>query len=163
MSTPIWLKVGKTHVGLKEVPGAGNNPIIVNWLISLKAWWKEDLTPWCGTFCGILFKSTNHAIPKAWYRAKAWLDWGTKLDRPALGCVVIYSRVGGGHVGIVAGRDTKGRLLVLGGNQSDAVSIAPFGLDRIPDGYRWPADSWEQPNYELPVFVNNEQASLNEA
>ena len=45
-----WLEIAKTYKGLREKPGAANNPIIVNWLLGLKAWWRDDATPWCGTF-----------------------------------------------------------------------------------------------------------------
>ena len=53
------------------------------------------------------------------------------LQAPTVGCVVVFEREGGGHVGLVVGADTKGRLLVLGGNQGDAVSIAPFDRSRV--------------------------------
>ena len=83
--------------------------------------------------------------------AKAWLEWGTKLTGPALGCVVVFEREGGGHVGFVYGRDTKGRLLVLSGNVGDAVCIAPFPLNRVL-GYRWPEDAAVQPDVGLPTL-----------
>ena len=50
----------------------------------------------------------------------------------------MFSRDGGGHVGFAVGKDTAGRLLVLGGNQGNAVSIAAFDVARAI-GYRWPA------------------------
>lgn len=46
-------------------------------------------------------------------------------------------RDGGGHIAIVVGRDTRGHLMCLGGNQSDTVSILPFPADR-PRSFRWP-------------------------
>ena len=48
---------------------------------------------------------------------QSYLSWGEKLDRPVLGCVVVFTRDGGGHVGFVVGKSTSGNLLVLGGNQ----------------------------------------------
>ena len=40
-------------------------------------------------------------------------------------------------MGFVVGRDPRARLLVLGGNQRDAVNISPFDTARVL-GYRWP-------------------------
>lgn len=64
--------------------------------------------------------------------AKSYLSWGEQLDRPVYGCVVVFSRDGGGHVGFVVGKDKAGNLLVLGGNQDDAVNVKSFPLSRKP-------------------------------
>jgi len=40
----------RKYIGLAEVPGKNHNPMILNWLHELKAWWKDDETPWCGVF-----------------------------------------------------------------------------------------------------------------
>ena len=50
----------------------------------------------------------------------------TKLNNPAYGCIVVFSRAGGGHVGFLVGKDKQGNLMILGGNQSNAVNIKPF-------------------------------------
>jgi len=160
---PPWLSEAEKHIGLKEVPGAGNNPTIVKWLTELKAWWRDDLTAWCGTFVAHCLRVANLSIPKHWYRASAYLDWGIKLDRPAYGCIVIFSRVGGGHVDIVVGRDELGRLVGIGGNKSDKVGVTPFAKDRIPSGYRWPSDSPLVPDYNLPLISSTAKSSTNEA
>jgi hypothetical protein len=46
-------------------------------------------------------------------------------------------RDGGGHIAIVVGHDQAGNLMMLGGNQSDAVNIQAFLRDR-PLSFRWP-------------------------
>ena len=70
--------------------------------------------------------------------AKSYLEWGELLKEPTPGCVVVFSRDGGGHVGFVVGQDKAGNLLVLGGNQGDAVNVKAFQRSRVT-GYRWPA------------------------
>jgi uncharacterized protein (TIGR02594 family) len=95
-------------------------------------------------------RTTGHALPKHYYRAKAWLDWGTYLPSPEVGCVVVFLRDGGGHVGFVVGRDLQKNLLVLGGNQGDAVSIAAFRPERAV-GYRWPTDAMPPVAAALPL------------
>ena len=72
-------------------------------------------------------------------RAKAWADWGSPLAAPEHGCVVVFERAGGGHVGFVVGRtSTSGNLMVLGGNQGNRVKISEFKRERVV-GYYWPA------------------------
>lgn len=133
---PAWLVLAAAHIGLREIPGAPTSPVIAGWLAKLGAWWRDDETPWCGTFVAAFIQG-RFQLPKHWYRAKGWLDWGVELAGPAEGCIVVFERQGGGHVGFVVGRDTAGRLLVLGGNQGNAVTIAPFDTSRVV-GYRWP-------------------------
>lgn len=162
MTPPKWLDIARRYVGLAEIPGKAHNPTIVRWLRDLRAWWSDDETPWCGTFVAAVFREAGYPLPQHWYRAKAWLDWGVKLDQPAFGCVVVFERSGGGHVGYVVGRDQLGRLLVLGGNQGNRVSVAPFQTDRLM-GYRWPTEAIMDPRVAPPRLASNQQSSSNEA
>lgn len=159
--TPPWVIEADRYLGIKEFPGAAHNPTIINWLVKLNAWWRDDETPWCGVAMGAWMKGAGVTPPKAYYRAKAWADWGHKLAVPVYGCVVVFSRKGGGHVGIVVGEDERGRLMVLGGNQGNAVTIAPFDRSRV-SAYRWPPghEMWLQ---ALPQIRTAEQSSTNEA
>jgi uncharacterized protein (TIGR02594 family) len=139
MSTnePIWLAVARKDVGLAEIPGKEHSPVIQRWLKSLGAWWTDDETPWCGTAVAHWMRETGMPLPRHWYRAKGWLDWGVVLEHPLVGCVVVFEREGGGHVALVVGQDQNGNLMCLGGNQGNRVTIAPFKRQRVA-GYRWP-------------------------
>ena len=134
---PLWVQVARTDIGLREIPGAPTAPKIAKWLADLRAWWRDDETPWCGTAVAAWMQAVGYTPPKAWYRARAWADWGERLDRPVHGCIVVFSRTGGGHVGFVVGQRSDGALLVLGGNQGNTVSIAAFPRERVI-AYRWP-------------------------
>lgn len=92
----------------------------------------------CGTFVAHCLSFADRAVPVHWYRARAYLDYGTRLRKPAYGCLAVKSRVGGGHVFFVVGELEDGSLVGLGGNQGDAVTYARFSRDSI-DGYIWPA------------------------
>lgn len=70
--------------------------------------------------------------------ARSYLEWGVPLSSPVHGCAVVFSRDDGGRVGFVVGRDAAGNILVLGGNQSNAVNVRAFPVGRVT-GYRWPA------------------------
>jgi uncharacterized protein (TIGR02594 family) len=68
-----------------------------------------------------------------------WANWGTRLPGPAVGAFAPMKRQGGGHIAIVVGRDQNNRLMLLGGNQDDAVNIAPYKATR-PLSFRWPKE-----------------------
>lgn len=156
-----WVEHGKKFIGTKEIKGSGTNSTIAKWLLRLKAWWSDDETPWCGVFVAECLKEAGRDIPKSWFRAKAYhIDndgtyYGTRLNAPAYGCIAVMSRSGGGHVGFVVGKDAQGRVLVLGGNQGDAVSIAAFPMNRVT-AWIWPSKNGVlmKPSalrYDLPV------------
>lgn len=174
-----WIEEARKHIGLYENTASDkHNPTILKWLKDMgsfngenKAWWNDDETPWCGLFVGhCLGVSGRYVIPD-WYRAKAWLDESMQhLLYPAYGCIAIFNREGGGHVGFVVGKDSAGNIMILGGNQSNKVSIRPFSKERV-SGYRWP--SYYKDNepkksspllarYNLPTLASNGIVSVNE-
>lgn len=158
---PTWLRAARADIGQRETLGPNDSPWICNMLAKLNGLWLRG-QPWCGGAVGYWMQNTGLQIPKDWYRANAWLNWGVPRPAPAIGCVVVFEREGGGHVGLVVGQDTRGRLLVLGGNQGDAISIAPFDRARVL-GFRWPADADWGAQQQLPVYVNGAASSRNEA
>lgn len=134
---PAWLVEARRHIGVREIPGVTHNPLIVGWWKAIKRGGiKTDEVPWCAAFVGAMLEDAG-LVSTRFESARSYLDWGTPLDAPELGCVVVFAREGGGHVGFVVGRDPLGFLMVLGGNQRDAVSIAAFDRRRVL-GYRWP-------------------------
>ena len=133
-----WIKEARRFIGEREIKGPKHNPLIVQWWKDIKRGGiKDDETPWCAAFTGAMLEHVGIRSSR-FESAKSYLEWGTGLKEPAYGCVVVFTRTGGGHVGFVVGRDEKGNLLVLGGNQGDAVSIAAFSVSRV-SGYRWPS------------------------
>ena len=143
MAEPRWLTEARRHIGVTEIPGPRHSPVIQSWLHKLQAWWVDDETPWCGVFVAACMDTLGFKLPKFWMRAKAWAEWGTRLTAPAPGCIVVFERPGGGHVGFVVGRTAQGQLLVLGGNQGNRVSIMAFDPVRVL-AYVWP------PGEQLP-------------
>jgi len=157
-----WIASARQYIGVREVPGPKNNAVIAGWLSRLKAWWSDDETPWCGTFAATCVTEAGLTPPKDWYRATAWLALPVSLSRPAYGCIVVFTRQGGGHVGFVVGVDKAGNLMVLGGNQGDAVNIKPFAVSRAA-GYRWPSAYPSAGRFNLPVLDSDGKLSENEA
>lgn len=152
-----WIKLARAYLGLKEVKGTQHNPTIIHMLDKMgsyqkeaRAWWRSDEVAWCGLFVGFILGESERYVVKEWYRAKEWLSPQlTTLHKPAYGCLAILDRVGGGHVGFVVGRDAKGNIMILGGNQSDMVRIDAFAPSRIT-GYRWPS-RWNGQSYVYSV------------
>ena len=144
MSYP-WLSIGLQYEGMREVPGPGVNAKLQNLWLGLPggSWFwnhygKDDSKlPWCGAFMARVFLDCGIQPPKRYASALEWASWGSGLSEPTLGCVVVFSREGGGHVGIVMGADELGRLIVLGGNQRDGVCKMAFDRSRAT-AFRFP-------------------------
>lgn len=144
-----WVKEARKHIGLAEIKGPQHNPEIVQmWKDIKRGGIKDDETPWCSAFVGSMLERVGIKSSR-FESARSYLEWGVKLDKPVPGCIVVFTRQGGGHVGFAVGKTASGDLLILGGNQSDAVNIKAFPVSRV-SGYRWPAGV-DIPSEELPV------------
>lgn len=116
--------------GVKETIGNGDNPTIIGWAKELLLpEYNHDSIAWCGLFCAVVAKRAGKKVPENPLWARNWSAWGSKCV-PALGCVLVFSRDGGGHVGIYVGEDTD-CYHVLGGNQGDSVSITRIRKGRL--------------------------------
>jgi len=162
MSKPLWIIEAQRHIGVKEIKGAKHNSFILVWLKSLSAWWSSDEVPWCGVFAAHCMKKAECKLPRYWMRAKDWLNWGQKIIQPCVGCIVVFEREGGGHVGFVVGQDVNKNLMVLGGNQGDAVKVSPFQIERV-EGFRWPIEYPIPLSFELPILKSDGNLSKNES
>ena len=158
---PSWIVQAERFIGLKEIKGSEHNSEILQWWKDIKrSGIKDDETPYCAAFVGAMLERSGIKSTR-FEGALSYLEWGSDLTAPIYGCVVVFSRSGGGHVGFVVGEDENGRLMVLGGNQGDAVSVAPFDRARVA-GYRWP-DGIGMNTDPLPIIASNAMSSTNEA
>lgn len=146
MTEPVWLTLARAQIGVREIVGPKHSPIIMGWLqeVGAKALGvkvNDDETPWCGSFMAWLMHRSGLSMPAIAVRAASWGrkgGWGRELLGPRLGCILVFTRNGGGHVGIYVGEDAT-HYHVLGGNQSNSVSITRIAKDRLaPGGMRWP-------------------------
>ncbi|QHJ79853.1 MAG: hypothetical protein [Caudoviricetes sp.] len=147
-----WVAEGRKLIGLHEIKGPQHAPEVVQmWKDIKRGGIKDDETPWCAAFVGAMLERVGIKSSR-FESAASYLNWGFKLPNPAYGCVVVFTRDGGGHVGFCVGQTANGDLLILGGNQSDAVNIKAFKRDRV-SGYVWKYEMGEFPkeNYNLPI------------
>lgn len=162
-----WMAHARKFIGLKEIKGASHNSNIVAWAKEVSnGAINDDETPWCGIFVGGILSDLNMPIVAGAPSARAWLGLPVKLDKPAYGSIVVFWRGTpsgwSGHVGFLVGKDRYGNLMVLGGNQGDKVSIAPFTPGRVL-GYRWPSKYPSEQRFNLPVLASDGKVSTNEA
>jgi len=139
--TPVWLETARKYIGTKEIPGLKNSEVIMGWASYLGGWiktfYKNDEIAWCGLGAGALFKACGFPLPKNPLSAISWASWGVSLPTPSLGCILVFKRPGGGHVGLYAGEDST-CYHVLGGNQGNSVSVTRIEKARCV-AIRWPA------------------------
>lgn len=156
---PSWLNVARLHIGTKEIPGPKHSPIILGWLERLKAWWRDDETPWCGVFVAHCMQEAGIPIPKLYMRASEWATWGVNLrkERLAPGAVLVFARKGGGHVGFYVGEDDN-YYFVLGGNQNNSVNIHKIAKSRLLAS-RWPKG---KPVLGKPIVMSGGTVSKSE-
>lgn len=134
-----WMDIAWTQQGIAETVGDGATPEIV--AMFRDAGHPEvtsDETAWCAAFVGACLERCGKGSTRS-LRARSYLDFGTPIDEPRVGAIVVFPRgtdPQSGHVGFVAG-STETTIAVLGGNQGGKVSVAHFQRSSVL-GYRWP-------------------------
>ena len=77
-----WLEIAEREQGVAEVPGAGDNPRVVDYLMSTTLGSLEnqnDETPWCSAFVNWCMEQAGiKGTNSAW--ARSWLDWGKEPE-----------------------------------------------------------------------------------
>lgn len=138
-----WLAEAQRLRGLKEVEGAGDNPVIMGWARDLDAPYSSDEVAWCGLFVTHCIRSAlpDAPVPANFLGARQWVKFG-KTVNPQFGSVLVFwrgERNGWkGHVGFYWAEDET-HFHVLGGNQSNSVCVSRLPKSRLLEA-RWPAD-----------------------
>ena len=137
-----WYAEATRLIGTKEAAGVANSPAIMAWAKDAQiGGYTGDDVPWCGLFVAHCFHaglpSANR--PENPLGARNWLKFGREV-KPQIGAVMVFwrgSRDGwSGHVGFYHGESAT-TYSILGGNQSDAVTVTTIAKDRFL-GARWP-------------------------
>lgn len=156
---PPWVTEARRFLGLHET----KNAKMLNKALRLDA----SHTAWCGAFVGMVLATAlpKEPMPANPLGSRNWLKFGKTLNGPQVGAVAVFWRGAKdgwqGHVGLVVGHD-KTHLHILGGNQSDSVSIARIAKNRLL-GYRWPITYTDAPDAPLPMTTINASVTTNEA
>lgn len=153
---PRTVTYGLALLGTNEIPGKGSNPVIESWRNELNkagcsvVGFSDDSVPWCGLFVAIVTLRAGKTPQASPLWALNWAKWGTEVAtntgttasprlsfKPglaaSLGDVLVFQRKTAtgfaGHVGFYVAEDADA-YHVLGGNQSDSVTITRVAKSR---------------------------------
>lgn len=132
ISNTPWMDEALKMKGLHEVRNR----------TALYKWMKSDGTsvgdpskiPWCGDFVETAIKLSIPNEPftgnlaKNPYWARNWAEFGKEV-KPQYGAILVFKRGSGGHVGFYVG-ESKNYYSVLGGNQSNSVTVSRIAKNR---------------------------------
>lgn len=129
-------------VGIKEVAGQKDSHFVMSWLTLDQSWPGHDEVAWCSAFVNYVAWLLRLPRSKS-LAARSWLAVGLpiKLEEARAGFdVVVLTRAGAvndptvldapGHVGFFGGVEGD-NVLVLGGNQNNAVSLQHFKASNV--------------------------------
>ena len=113
-------------------PGAANNPNVVRYYADAgHPEVRADEVAWCAAFVGACLERAGVGSTRS-LMARSYLAWGQALDEPRTGAIAVLSRGADpslGHVGFLVGL-TASDIVLLAGNQGDAVSVQAFPRSR---------------------------------
>ena len=89
---------------------------------------------WCAAFVNQVLAANgipgSESVSDYPLTARSFLSWGERVDEPMMGDVIVFPRGNSswqGHVGFYITTSLDGKYyFILGGNQSDSVSIEAF-------------------------------------
>lgn len=160
-----WVAEARRMLGRHE---SRDNALLRRWLASDgRALGDPMKFPWCGDFVEtcIRLRLPDEVFPGALevnpYWARNWMLFGEECA-PCYGCVAVWERGSGGHVGFLVGHDDEA-WHVIGGNQQNSVTVARMSKrDRKLLATRWPK-TWLLPGTPLPRLSSGGKLSQNEA
>ena len=135
--------IAQRFTGTKEIEGSMDNPQLMAMLSLDNKWPEHDEVPWCSAFtnyvCWLLRLPRSKSL-----MARSWLNVGRSItiNEAQVGFDVVILKRGKepqpgseetnapGHVGFFAGHQGQ-YVQLLGGNQSDAVKVSRYTIDRI--------------------------------
>lgn len=138
---PAWLKAAFDDLGLKERPGRGSNPRVVQMYAEAgHPEIRDDAVAWCAAAMGAWLARGNLKGTGS-LAARSYLAYGQKLPTAKIprGAILVFRRGASswqGHVCICL-EDQGNILVVIGGNQSDAVTVTRYSKAALL-GARWP-------------------------
>ena len=82
--------------------------------------------PWCAAFLNGILRMSGKPTTKS-NKAISFAKYGSPTRSPKKGDIVVFR----GHVGLFNGYTGKGRISVLGGNQSNKVKISTYSKKSV--------------------------------
>lgn len=151
---PPWLDHAWADLGVREGTGSANDPrVLAYYRDAGHAEITSDSVAWCAAFVGACLARSGLRSGGS-LLARSYLTVGEAITEPRYGAIAVFARgvdPNFGHVGFLVGA-TDTALYILGGNQSDGVTVEAFPRDRLL-GLRWPSETPAATNQpSLSVF-----------
>jgi len=156
--TTNHLELARSFIGLQERPGAASAPEIDAMFRDVGHPQYKDDTAWCAAFVGAMLERSNIRSTRK-LTARSYSTWGTAVSVADIqpGDIIVTPRGDPngwqGHVEIASARPSGGRVMCIGGNESNAVREQPTPLASIIDARRPPNAA------RVPVAVRERRAS----
>jgi uncharacterized protein (TIGR02594 family) len=152
MSEPRWLKIAERYDGHRRWPGSLDPPLGLRWWNAIRSSFsRRDRSPPSARFVDGALEAAEIDSPRAGL-PHAYLHWGRRLVSPVPGCIVIFDRGRGTHVGIVVNSDEPDRMDVIGVFRRGKVAISAVSLVRVI-GLRWPPGETLPTGTDLPAVT----------
>jgi uncharacterized protein (TIGR02594 family) len=139
---PVWLTAARRELGQRERPGPSENTRIIWYHSFSKLHAQSETVPWCASFVNAMLESSGIRSTRS-AAAKSYATWGEECELKD-GAIVVFGKAdpdagGTGHVAFCVGIEGDS-VLVLGGNQTNAVTVAKRPKSRIV-AVRWPVNT----------------------
>jgi uncharacterized protein (TIGR02594 family) len=140
-TVPPWLAwwLIEYSKNIKEVPGNTHSERILEYHTHTTLKSTTDEIPWCSAAMCCCFDEIGLGSPRS-AAARSWIGFGQKLKEFRLGAIAVFERGDpnsiSGHVAIALNED-NGIVTVIGGNQSNSISITKFPKTKLI-AYMWP-------------------------
>lgn len=140
MRSPHWLDIAFAEMGVSAYPAGSSNPRVTEYHEGTNIAGYDDKASWCSSFINwCLSKAGISGTGSA--LARSWLEWGTPIEEPVIGCIAVLWRESPtswrGHVAFYL-REDEQFVYLLGGNQLEQVR-EHFYPKAMVLGYRWPS------------------------
>lgn len=166
-----WVSTMRAITGQKELPGSADSEFVLGMAKTiakaypdLAAYCKQythDAIPWCGlTMAYVMAVNGIKPVTKkdgasyGFLWADDWKHFGTRLPKPIPGCVMVFTRNGGGHVTQLE-EITPTHFKCRGGNQSDMINVTSFARSVYEE--RLTAAVWPD---EFPIVAITSAAGI---
>jgi len=102
------VSTAQSQIGLGEL-GSNNKGIYVKRYLN-----GQEGLPWCAGFVSYCAKEAGYKLPYL-LRAKSYLKYGQRINDPKAGDLIVFTRQGGGHIGIIE-KVSKDTITTIEGN-----------------------------------------------
>jgi uncharacterized protein (TIGR02594 family) len=136
----LRLQTALRYLGVREAPGAADNPVIQDFHASTEDEDHDGDTPDSVSWCSSLRNKIEELVGgvgtdnKA---ARSWLKWGRSTKHPQPGDTVVFWRESPsswkGHVALFLAWSPAGNLITFDGNIGDAAVITVHSKARVID------------------------------